>query len=99
MKLKTQANTQAAVPYHACTHNTVPAQYTDLALTASTVSEKCSIRQILQDLSDFLMLRICHNLFIPTLTLQLFLSQCHCLMLYSDSCCNAKCHFELVTTC
>jgi len=44
MKLQNKTNTKAAVTYHACTctYNTVLAQYTDLALTASTLSEKCS---------------------------------------------------------
>ena len=53
MKLKPQTNTQVAVTYHACTYNTVPAQYTDLAVTASTVNEECSVRYIWHDLVHF----------------------------------------------
>jgi hypothetical protein len=41
MKLQNKTKTQAAVTYHTCTYNTVLAQYTDLALTASTGSGKC----------------------------------------------------------
>jgi len=42
MKLQNKTNTKANVTYHTRTYNTVVAQYTDLALTASTLSEKCS---------------------------------------------------------
>ena len=42
MNLKNKTNTKAAVTYHTCSYNTVLAQYTDLALAASTLSEKCS---------------------------------------------------------
>jgi len=36
---------QVPVTYHACTYNAVLAKYTDLALTADTVSEKYSVRR------------------------------------------------------
>lgn len=46
MKLKNKTNTQSCVTYPACPYDAVLAQYTDLALTASTVSAICSIRQM-----------------------------------------------------
>jgi hypothetical protein len=98
MKLKTQTNTQVAVNYHTCTYNTVRAQYIDLASTASTVSEKCSVRQVLHDSSDYLKLTDLPLFFIPTLTLQLFLSLRHCLIMYCDSCCKADSLSHMDTT-
>jgi len=53
MEMKSKPNTTVVVTYHACTYNAVLAQYTDFTLTASTLSEKFSIRQILQDLVEF----------------------------------------------
>ena len=45
MKLKNKTNTPAAVTYPARPYNAGLAHYSHLVLTASTLSEKCSIRQ------------------------------------------------------
>jgi len=112
MKLKNKTTTQAAVNYHACTYSAVPAQCADLALIASTVSVKYSIRHILQDLVNFrsfgtatdfnhqgFLLSVSNENQPYALTVQLLLSLCHCPMMYSDSCCDPEYHFHLDTTC